>query len=734
MSDEQELILSQVDNAIALFNAQHHLILFNSKLAQLWGISPDLLRSRPHIEQIANTLSQQGIWSVSQCDDFKNSILQPITPHLSYCIQQTNQISLEVSYTSTQKGNRLLILRDITDQRKIQASLNGEVRRLKFLLGLNERLQTLDNVKEIAQFALAYLVEVMGAAFGDVKVIRGEGDQRQAGTLYNQVQGQFIATYGQAAVAQLQERLKQGIPYGQGLLWQVIETGEPAFVEDYANHPNAVAEFRSKAIGQLGIFPIPGAGGKIIGVLTLESRDLQQMQAYPQRDMLDAACRTLGAAIERSTAQEELRQMNLELVQASQLKSEFLTSMSHELRTPLNSILGFSDLLHRQAFGSLNPQQLHPLELINKSGQHLLELINDILDLSKIEAGKVDLSLQPVNIHGLCNECLTMIQPRADKKRLALSLELDYRLSQAILDERRVRQIVINLLSNAVKFTPEGGQVKLGGYLAYGNQLQQDYRPDDSPINLSTPYLCLMVEDSGIGIPRNRWPLLFRPFQQVDSSLSRRHEGTGLGLALTKRLAELHGGTISLNSQENQGSTFKVWLPLTEMRQQLKQQMKRSSSSSTETPIDSTEEVIEGSDSDSQQDYHILVVEDQPINQTLICEVLELEGYQVELISEGKTLQNRIQNQATSADSLPDLILMDIQLPEVDGLQLMRQLKQHPQWKSIPIIAVTAMAMPGDRDRCIAAGASDYLSKPIDVDRSIQTVKSLLDQSHLNSP
>ncbi|MGB3403738.1 MAG: ATP-binding protein [Microcoleaceae cyanobacterium] len=728
MSDEQELILSQVDNAIALFNAEHHLILLNPKLAQLWGISPELLENSPHINQVINILSQQGIWSTRQCDEFKNCVLQPIAPDLSYCLEQTNHITLEVSYITTDKGNRLFILRDITHQRSTQASLNTEVERLKFLLGLNERLQTLDNVEEIAKFALAYLVEVMNAAFGDVKVIQGEGNQRQAGTLYNQVQGQFVATYGDPAVAELQERLSQGIPYGQGLLWQVVETGEPAFVEDYANHPNAVAEFRSNAIGQLGIFPIPGDAGKIIGVLTLESRDLEKMQAYPQRDMLDAACRSLGAAIERSQAQQELRQINLELVKASQLKSEFLTSMSHELRTPLNSILGFSDLLKRQAFGSLDSRQFQPVELIHKSGEHLLELINDILDLSKVEAGKVDLNLESVDIHGLCNECLTMIQPRADKKRLALSLELDYRLNLALLDERRVRQIIINLLSNAVKFTPEGGTVKLGGYLAYGTQLYQEYRPDESPINLSTPYLCLMIKDSGIGIPRDRWSQLFRPFQQVDSSLSRRHEGTGLGLALTKRLAELHGGTISLDSEENKGSTFKVWLPLTEMRDLLRQQT--GFHSAANSSLEKTQTVTELSDSDSQPKSQILVVEDQPINQTLIAEMLELEGYQVELISEGKTLQNRIQNQMLSADSLPDLILMDVQLPEVDGLQLIGQLKQHPQWRKIPTIAVTAMAMPGDRDRCIAAGASDYVSKPIDVDQLTQKVKSILHQSH----
>lgn len=143
-------------------------------------------------------------------------------------------------------------------------------------------------------------------------------------------------------------------------------------------------------------------------------------------------------------------------------------------------------------------------------------------------------------------------------------IKLDERIEQVLIDERRVRQMVINLLSNAVKFTPEGGQVKLKAWLGYGHQLQADPRPDRSPINPETQYLCLEISDSGIGIPEERWHLLFRPFQQIDSSLTRKHEGTGLGLALTKRLAELHGGTLSFNSVANQGSIFRIWLPLIE--------------------------------------------------------------------------------------------------------------------------------------------------------------------------
>lgn len=600
----------------------------------------------------------------------------------------------------------------------LNAALNAEVLRLKFLLGLTERLQTSGNLQEIGRFALSYLVEAMGAAFGDVKVIDGWGSDRRAQTLVNEITAQFIATYGEPIVTEMLPVLEAGIAYGQGLLWQVVESGEPLFVENYSEHPQAVEQFRHPAIGQLGIFPIPATDGTIIGVLTLESRSLDKLQQAPQQDMLLAACRTLGAAIERAQAQAHLQAVNEDLERASRLKSEFLASMSHELRTPLNSILGFSDLMLRQTKEPLSERQINHLRVIEKSGQHLLQLINDILDLSKIEAGKADLDLQLISMQDLCRQCLKMIQPRADKKRLTLYLELDYRLDQVWLDERRVRQMTINLLSNAVKFTPEGGQIKLSGRLAYGNQLLQDFRPDRSPINSSTPYLCLEVTDSGIGIAEDKWSLLFRPFQQVDTSLSRRHEGTGLGLALTKRLAELHGGTVSVTSIEGEGSTFRIWLPLTEQREEL---------AAASESLQPTSDATSNNQATSQgQVPRVLVVEDQLYNQILISEFLELEGYAVELISDGRTMLEAIHSPFVTHTALPSLILMDVQLPEIDGFELMRQLKAHPVWRQVPVIAVTAMAMAGDRDRCLEAGADAYLSKPLDFTVALNQIRSLM--------
>jgi len=382
--------------------------------------------------------------------------------------------------------------------------------------------------------------------------------------------------------------------------------------------------------------------------------------------------------------------------------------------------------LERQRKEPLSDSQLKQVKAIKRSGEHLLQLINDILDLSKIEAGKTELELKPVVIHSLCSQCMRMVQPRADKKRIALSLELDYQVEQVQLDERRVRQILINLLSNAIKFTPEEGKVKLSGNLRYGHQLLQEIRPDRSPVNDSTPYLCLEVSDTGIGIPKEKQGLLFRPFQQVDSSLTRRHEGTGLGLALTKRLAELHGGTVSVESEENQGSCFRVWLPLTELRTE--QPDLSPAVGEEETPDDINRHF--GQDQpDPANSPRILVVEDQPFNQALICQVLELEGYAVEVIYDGRTMQQLIAAELRSRELLPHLILLDIQLPEVDGFELLQQLRITPHWQEIPVIAITAMAMPGDRDRCLEAGADDYIAKPLHLETVIEKVQQLITKS-----
>jgi signal transduction histidine kinase len=229
---------------------------------------------------------------------------------------------------------------------------------------------------------------------------------------------------------------------------------------------------------------------------------------------------------------------------ANQAKSEFLANMSHELRTPLNAIIGFSEVLKEGQAGDMNARQKEFSGEIYDSGQHLLSLINDILDLSKIEAGKMTLEVEKTDLALLLESCLAIVREKALVHDIALELRVAADLGEAMVDTRKFKQMVYNLLSNAVKFTPDGGRILMEAQRTAAGQLE------------------LSVSDTGIGIAENDLPRLFAPFEQLDGSLARKYEGTGLGLSMVKRLAELHGGTVSVNSELGKGSRFTVRIPL----------------------------------------------------------------------------------------------------------------------------------------------------------------------------
>lgn len=265
----------------------------------------------------------------------------------------------------------------------------------------------------------------------------------------------------------------------------------------------------------------------------------------------------------------QLQQQNKQLEEVSQLKSDFLANMSHELRTPLTSIMGFSSVLLQQVFGTLTVKQQEYLSCVHTSGEHLLGLINQLLDLAKIEAGKMELTIETVDLAELCGDALQMIEVRALEKHQHLSLELPIAIESIVVDRQRVLQILLNYLSNAVKFTPEGGTLTLSTRLSSSLELEAQMGAiDQSSLSTrSTPcFLVLSVSDTGIGIPLEKQHLLFQTFQQISGAFNRQDGGTGLGLALNRRLAELHGGTVSFTSTPGVGSTFSVWLPLSDQQ------------------------------------------------------------------------------------------------------------------------------------------------------------------------
>lgn len=428
--------------------------------------------------------------------------------------------------------------------------------------------------------------------------------------------------------------------------------------------------------------------------------------------------------------EQQLEQTNAEMLRATRLKDEFFANMSHELRTPLNAILGMSEALQEEVFGKLNERQAASISTVESSGRHLLGLINDILELSKIEAGKLELDIDKVSITDLCKSSLVFVKQQAFKKQVQLNESFPRDMKTISVDERRMRQVLINLLTNAVKFTPTGGKVTIEVHyepidfnlaeripIIRPTQLPDSHPAMHDWIPHDDCYVCISVIDTGIGIKPEDQEKLFQPFVQIDSSLNRQYEGTGLGLALVKRIVEMHGGDVSIHSELGVGSCFTLRLPSISQLDQ--------KSLLIASPFDNrfpkTELLtVTAEPPHYVNPYLILLAEDNETNIITMSSYLSAKGYQILCAKNG---QEAI---AMALSSQPDLILMDVQMPVMDGLEAMRQMRQIPNLANTPIIALTALAMTGDRDRCIKAGANEYLTKPVKLRLLTQTIQNLL--------
>ncbi|HWQ11629.1 MAG TPA: CHASE domain-containing protein [Roseiflexaceae bacterium] len=409
-----------------------------------------------------------------------------------------------------------------------------------------------------------------------------------------------------------------------------------------------------------------------------------------QRLRSEAALRheraSLARRVEERTA--DLSRANAELARTARAKDAFLATMSHELRTPLNTVLMLADILAEQTYGPITERQRDALDTIDASGRHLLALINDILDLSRIAAGKLAIQPEPVSVAEICHASLQLVRAAAGRKSLALSLALERPEAVVQADPRRLKQILVNLLGNAIKFTPEGGRVALR---VTGDAAAQR--------------ICFAVEDSGIGIAPEDLGRLFQPFVQLDSGLARQHEGTGLGLALVSHLAELHGGSVAVESVSGQGSRFTVMLPWRSV---------------PTGPPPLASGGPPPTDAPARRGATVLLAEDNEANIQAIGDYLEHRGYRVAAARNGQEALER------ARELRPDIILMDVQMPLLDGMEVMCRLRAEATFAHTPIVALTALAMPGDRERCLQAGASEYMSKPVSLAELARTIDRLL--------
>jgi len=386
---------------------------------------------------------------------------------------------------------------------------------------------------------------------------------------------------------------------------------------------------------------------------------------------------------------EQLIRSQTERLEAiNKAKSEFLANMSHEIRTPMTAILGFAEVLRES---NAHPDQIEAINTILRNGTYLLEIINDILDLSKIESGKIEVEQLPVDPIQIISDVTSLMSVRAVPKRLALDIECRGLIPETIeTDPTRLRQILVNLVGNAIKFT-EAGSVKIAMELA----------GQDTP----APKLMFDVIDTGIGITTDQIDRLFKPFAQADSSVTRRFGGTGLGLAISHRLSEMLGGKIMVESKLGQGSTFRVTIATGDLSN-----VRLRADAATANVASTASRKAHSPSTQQPVDCRVLLAEDGPDNQRLISFLLKKAGMKVTVVDNGELALNAAL-EAVSAGEPFDVILMDMQMPVMDGYTAATKLREAEY--SRPIIALTAHAMKTDRQKCLDAGCDEYTTKPI---------------------
>ena len=423
--------------------------------------------------------------------------------------------------------------------------------------------------------------------------------------------------------------------------------------------------------------------------LDLLNMEMEAAQARAANELAASRAELLAQLEQKNLALEHI---NADLARANQAKTDFLSTMSHELRTPLNAIIGFSEILKEGLTGPLQPRQVEFCRHINDSGRHLLALINDILDLSKIEAGKMEVDLESVNLDSLLNDAMVLVKERAQERQIKLDVQYSGLTAPLQADKRRLKQILLNLLSNAVKFSPDGGSVSMQASLVDRGQAAMALPGYVDGLRVPLPdsdfkqFVQLSVRDNGIGLSPADLDKLFKPFAQIKNDVTRKAEGTGLGLVTVARLVDMHQGAVAVSSRPGEGSCFSFWLPWHGTADL--SEIPAATNASAERPL-------------------ALVVEDDAAGAALMREQLQAEGF---IVRHAASAEAALQ---MAGEFTPDLITLDIRLPGMDGWDFLCRIQSLPTWADVPVVVVS---LDAGHEVGLSLGASAVLQKPISRD------------------
>ena len=633
--------------------------------------------------------------------------------YMDFLLHQENLSSIEKEFlTEKQETFLYAVIYDTGSRVYLERSIAEHDRKIKELLGEHLKLET-DSDKELYRSFEKAWSDYMAARNEAIKLSNNGNRENALAMLRNDVEARFAFAMDILQVLLSEEKNSSFSEYQRvGRLSAIITWGTIAFTILAIIASIGLWSILTRSIVK-PIEALEESAKKIsdgnlkerVSILSTDEIGELAAEFNKMAEHLDNYYATLEKKVEERTetiriANEELfkkkqetEMLNEELVKANKMKSQFLANVSHELRTPLNSILGFSELLTEKSFGELNEKQTQYVNYIHTSGSHLLQLINNILDLSKIEAGKLELEMEDFPLSDVLNEILDIIRPLAHKKGVVVECKNTPTSPTVKLDRSKFKQIMLNLLSNAVKFNKDGGSVNIEWDIM-----------EETRSSIVERTLHISVKDTGIGIKNEDIARIFREFEQLDPSITREYGGTGLGLALTKKLVELHSGRVWLDSKHGKGTTFVIAIP---------QGVK-----GLELANLDIKDNMQGFQKQDHELYPVILVASESKNlNELIKTYLVENGYSVELAEDG----NEVLEKASTIK--PFAVIVGISLPNKDGWEVLQELKASPDTCEIPVIIASAAA--NNNNLGFSLGAADYLSKPVDKDKLLYTLGRL---------